>query len=62
MDNKAIKNLESDLWEAADLLRQGFIIFISFTFSLFGRPVLPTLHVYTQPLEGMAVEDPPFCG
>ena len=23
MDNKAIKNLESDLWEAADLLRQG---------------------------------------
>ena len=23
MDNKAIKKLESDLWEAADLLRQG---------------------------------------
>ena len=23
MDNKSIKKLESDLWEAADLLRQG---------------------------------------
>ena len=23
MDNKAIKKLETDLWEAADLLRQG---------------------------------------
>ena len=23
MDNKSIKNLETDLWEAADLLRQG---------------------------------------
>ena len=23
MDNKSIKKLETDLWEAADLLRQG---------------------------------------
>ena len=23
MDNKSIKKLEADLWEAADLLRQG---------------------------------------